>query len=153
MNTKTLLGIGVVGVLAYYLLRKKKKSETDVLIQTPINVVPPKVVVAKSPVTLSDIPKTTANNNIPPFVRTRNSRVLLEPTTPSLREPITINPTNLIPDVYSRGIGREINLSASGEVSGFADNFGVTCTDQINNACNCSVENKTRYKLDIPQLP
>jgi hypothetical protein len=40
MNTKTLLGIGGVAILAYYLFRNKKKVEVSDLQKEPANVIP-----------------------------------------------------------------------------------------------------------------
>jgi len=154
MNTKTLVGIGVVGLLAYYLLRNNKKLVDNTLTsQKNVDVIPPKMADVGSPLTVSDLSSNVVRNNVKVPTIVRPSRVVLDDIRPSLQKPIVINPTNLIPDIYSRGIGREITYAASGELSGFYDNEDNQCTSQIANACNCSVETKPRYKLGIPQLP
>lgn len=150
MNTKTLLSIGVVGVLAYYLLRKKKMVEVSDLKKQPVNVIPPIVVQPKNQVTLSDLSSKLPPNSIANKITIRNSRVILDNFRTERKAPIVINPINLIPSVYNREIGREINLAASGEITGF-ETLGGTCTDQIANACNCT-KDKINYKIDIPKL-
>ena len=154
MNTKTLVGIGVVGLLAYYLLRNNKKLvDTTLTSQKNVEVIPSKIADVRSPLTVSDLSSNVVRNNVKVPTIVRPSRVVLDDIRPSLQKPIIINPTNLIPDIYTRGIGREIVYAASGELSGFYDNEDNECTSQIANACNCSVETKPRYKLGIPQLP
>jgi hypothetical protein len=154
MNTKTLVGIGVVGLLAYYLLRNNKKLvDTTLTSQKNVEVIPSKIADVRSPLTVSDLSSNVVRNNVKVPTIVRPSRVVLDDIRPRLQRDIIINPTNLIPDIYTRGIGREIVYAASGELSGFYDNEDNQCTSQIANACNCSVETKPRYKLGIPQLP
>jgi hypothetical protein len=55
MNTKTLLGIGGVAILAYVLFRNKKKVEVSDLQKEPINVIPAVIRRKKDVVTLDDL--------------------------------------------------------------------------------------------------
>jgi hypothetical protein len=153
MNTKTLLGVGAVSVLAYLLLRNRKKVEVSDLQKEPVNVIPPVIRNLNNQVLVSDLSSKQGASGIGGPVTVKRSRLILDQIKVPVKAPIQINPTNLIPNVYDRGVGMELSVSASGEVSGFYDNMGITCTDQLQNACRCSQENKQRFKLDIPQLP
>lgn len=157
MNTKTLLGIGAVGIIAYLLLRKKSPKSSRVAVldipKDPINVIPPIVKNLDNQVLVSDLSSRQGASGIGGAVKVRRSRLILDDIKVPLKAPIIINPTNSIPNVYDRGVGREINLAASGELTGFYDNMGGTCTDQIQNACKCTQEVKPRYSLEIPKLP
>jgi hypothetical protein len=138
MNTKTLVGIGVVGLLAYYLLRNNKKLvDTTLTSQKNVDVIPPKMADVGSPLTVSDLSSNVVRNNVKVPTIVRPSRVVLDDIRPSLQKPIVINPTNLIPDIYSRGIGREIVYAASGELSGFYDNEDKIRIQIITLAKNC----------------
>lgn len=153
MNTKTILGVGAVAVLAYLLLRNKKKVEVSDLQKEPVNVIPPVIRNLKNQVLVSDLSSKQGASGIGGPVTVKRSRLILDQVKVPVKAPVIINPTNSIPNIYDRGVGREINLSASGEISGFYDNMAGTCTDQIQNACKCTQENKPRYSLDIPKLP
>jgi hypothetical protein len=154
MNTKTLLGIGGVVILAYYLFRNKKKVEVSDLQKEPVNVIPPVIRRKKDLVILDDLSSNTqARTGIGGSVKVRNARLILDDIKVPLKVPVKINPINLIPNVYDRGVGQEINLAASGEIQGFYENMAGTCTEQIQNACKCSREYKQSFPLDIPQLP
>lgn len=154
MNTKTLLGIGGVAILAYYLFRNKKKVEVSDLQNGPVNVIPPVIRRKKDLVILDDLSSNSqARTGVGGLVKVRNSRVVLDDIKVPVKTPIRINPINLIPNVYDRGVGQEINLAASGEIQGFYENMAGTCTEQIQNACKCSRDYKPNFQLDIPQLP
>lgn len=153
MNTKTLLGVGAVAVLAYLLLRNKKKVEVSDLQKEPVNVIPPVIRNLKNQVLVSDLSSKQGASGIGGPVTVKRSRLILDQIKVPVKAPVIINPTNSIPNIYDRGVGREINLAASGELSGFYDNMAGTCTDQIQNACKCTQEAKPRYSLDIPKLP
>lgn len=153
MNTKTLLGVGAVAVLAYLLLRNKKKVEVSDLQKDPVNVVPPVIRNLSNQVLVSDLSSKQGASGIGGPVTVKRSRLILDQVKVPVKAPIFINPTNSIPNVYDRGVGRELNVSASGELSGFYENMAGTCTDQIQNACKCTQERKPRYSLDIPKLP
>lgn len=153
MNTKTLLGVGAVAVLAYLLLRNKKKVEVSDLQKEPVNVIPPVIRNLSNQVLVSDLSSRQGASGIGGPVTVKRSRLILDQVKVPVKAPIIINPTNSIPNVYDRGVGRELNVSASGELSGFYENMAGTCTDQIQNACKCTQRNKPRYSLDIPKLP
>jgi len=154
MNTKTLLGIGGVAILAYYLFRNKKNVEVSDLQKEPANVIPAVVKNLNNQVLVSDLSSNSqARTGIGGPIKVRRSRLILDQIKVPVKAPIEINPINLIPNVYDRGVGQEINLAASGEIQGFYENMAGTCTEQIQNACKCSRDYKPRYGLDIPQLP
>jgi hypothetical protein len=154
MNTKTILGIGVGTIILYYLLRNKKKVEVSDLQKEPANVIPAVVKDLKNQLLVSDLSSNTQGpSGIGGQVKVRRSRLILDQIKVPRKEPIVINPINSIPSIYDRGVGAEINLAASGELQGFEPYMKQTCTEQIQNACNCARENNQKYRLDIPQLP
>jgi hypothetical protein len=154
MNTKTLLGIGGVAILAYILFRNKKKVEVFDLQKEPTNVIPAVFRRKKDIVTLDDLSSNSqARTGIGGPIKVRNSRLILDEIKVPLKEPIIINPINLIPNIYDRGVGQELAVSASGEVQGYYENMAGVCTEQIQNACKCTSEKQERLPLNIPQLP
>jgi hypothetical protein len=154
MNTKTLLGIGGVAILAYVLFRNKKKVEVSDLQKEPINVIPAVIRRKKDVVTLDDLSSNSqSRTGIGGPIKVRNSRLILDPIKDPVKQPVIINPINLIPNIYDRGVGQEINLAASGEIQGFYENLAGTCTEQIQNACRCNDKKQDRFPLNIPQLP
>ena len=65
----------------------------------------------------------------------------------NIKKPIYIKPTNLIPNVYDRGINQEVNFSGSCK---------DTTPTNIQCACNKSTSNQNRigqYQLELPSLP
>jgi len=154
MNTKTLLGIGGVAILAYVLFRNKKKVEVSDLQKEPINVIPAVIRRKKDIVTLDDLSSNSqSRTGIGGLVKVRNSRLILDQTKDPVKQPIIINPINLIPNIYDRGVGKELAVSASGEIQGYYENMAGICTEQLQKACKCTSEKQERLPLNIPQLP
>ena len=123
MNTKYLLGIGGVAILAYVLFRNKKKVEVSDLQKEPVNVIPAVIRRKKDIVTLDDLSSNSqSRTGIGGRIKVRNSRLILDQIKVPVKSPIIINPTNLIPNRYDRGVGQEINLAASGEIQGYYEN-------------------------------
>lgn len=60
-----------------------------------------------------------------------------------IKEPLYIKPRNVIPNVYDRGIGDEVNFLGNMQQS--------NATVNIQKACRCSDKTK-RLPLDIPKL-
>ena len=154
MNTKYLLGIGGVAILAYVLFRNKKKVEVSDLQKEPVNVIPAVIRRKKDIVTLDDLSSNSqSRTGIGGRIKVRNSRLILDQIKVPVKSPIIINPTNLIPNRYDRGVGQEINLAASGEIQGYYENMSGVCTEQIQKACKCTSEKQERLPINIPQLP
>ena len=154
MNTKTLLGIGGVAILAYVLFRNKKKVQVSDLQKQPVNVIPAVIRRKKDLVTLDDLSSNSqARTGIGGPTKVRRSRLILDQTKIPVKEPIIINPINVIPNVYDRGVGMELAVSASGEVQGYYENMSGICTEQLQKACKCTSEKQERFPLNIPQLP
>jgi hypothetical protein len=152
MNNKTLVGIGVVALLAYYLFRKKdKKVVKKEDLQASKNSPAPILANLKRQLTIDDIKTpSTGNSGSGGVVQIRRPRVVLEDIKVGAKEPIVIGATNLVPNIYDRGVGK--TLSLSGE-DGFYINMSGTCTENIQMACKCSEREKPAYKLDVPMLP
>jgi hypothetical protein len=154
MNTKTLLGIGGVAILAYILFRNKKKVEVSDLQKEPSNVIPAVVKNLKNQVLVSDLSSNSqSRTGIGVPIKVRRSRLILDQIKVPVKEPIIMNPINLIPNRYDRGVGQELAVSASGEVQGYYENMAGVCTEQIQKACKCTSEKQERLPLNIPQLP
>lgn len=150
MKTNTILGLAVLGFAAYYLLRKKPVKVED-LQKQPDNVIPSVIKNAKAEVTVSDLSSRRKSRLGPKQpVIVKSARVILDVEKPALKKPIYQNPINLIPNVYDRGIGQELNFDGN---DGFYNNLGGDCTVSIQDACGCMKDSRPRYTLDIPQLP
>jgi hypothetical protein len=70
----------------------------------------------------------------------------------NVKDPIRVKPQNLIPDIYDRGIGDDVNFQGSSGDEGFYHNLSGKDTINISSACKCSPNTKI-YKTDIPKLP
>lgn len=150
MKTNTILGLAVLGIAAYYLLRKKPIKAED-LQKQPDNVIPAVIRNYKAELKVSDLSSRGRSRSGPQQpVIVKSSRVILDVEKPSLKTPIYENPINSIPNVYDRGVGQELNFSGN---DGFYNNMGGDCTVSIQDACACMKESRPKYMLDIPQLP
>lgn len=128
MKVSNLLAIGGVGLLAYYLLRNQK-----------------------SPINLSDIKSNASTKAKALNAGLGKNPVVIEDIRVPLKKPIYISPQNVIPDVYSRGIGQPLDVNANGEEGYY--NIAGYCSENVQNACRCSVDKSKGYRLDIPKLP
>jgi len=141
MKTRTIVGLGAIALLAYYILRKKKKDV--VLSDIKVDSTAPAPATPSASVSVS---KSSSAVNL------KKSPVLIEDIKVPVKEPIFIAPINAIPSVYDRGVGQPIAFSANGKVESFYNMSGY-CSENVQNACKCSSEKKGKYTLDIPQLP
>lgn len=133
MKNRDILLLGGVALLAYLLLRRRKR-----------------------PMVVSDIKTTVSAPTPAPSAKAafndvlKKNPVLVEDIVVPVKKPIMIPATNLIPNVYDRGVGKDVDFGASGEKY---YNMSGICSESVAQACNCSVKNKESYKLDIPTLP
>jgi len=141
MKTRTIVGLGAIALLAYLLLRKKKKAVvlSDIKVETP----------AAAPAT-PNVKVSVGNGSAP--VNMKKTPVLIEDIKVPVKEPIFIAPINVILSVYDRGVGQPIAFAANGRQESFYNMSGY-CSENVQNACRCSSEKKGKYTLDIPQLP
>lgn len=141
MKTRTIVGIGVVALLAYLLLKKKKKDVvlSDIKVGNPTPA--PANPTASVSVSKSESP-----------VNLKKSPVLIEDIKVPVKQPIYMPPANAIPSVYDRGVGQPITIAANGNQESYYNMSGY-CSENVQNACKCSSEKKGKYSLDIPQLP
>jgi hypothetical protein len=145
MNRNTLLTVAVIGLVAYFLLRKPKEAKE--IGQSPEDAGTNKTVEGVDAGTKA---QTTATLKAKGVRVPKKRRVLLEEIVVP-KEPIVIPPSNLIPNVYSRGVNQPlpIEVSANGERY---FNMSGTCSENIQTACKCTAKTKERYKLDIPNI-
>lgn len=143
MNTKTLVGIGALGLLVFYFLKKKKKSidisDIKTMSSSPTPSIPLQPIVVSAKIASDD-------------VVLKKSPMLLEDIRVPIKRPIYIAPTNSIPDVYDRGVGQPLTMKANGGQESFYNMAGY-CSEHLQNACRCASKRTGKYKLDIPQLP
>lgn len=152
MNNKTLLGIGIAALAIYLFVRRRDKKILKVEdIKAPKDAAVPVVADLKKQLMVDDLKKPSrGNSGVGGRVTVRRPRVFVQDIKVEPKSPIVIAPSNLIPNVYDRGVGQ--TLGADGE-DGFYQNMSGTCTSNIQNACKCSTKKKTDYKLEIPSLP
>jgi hypothetical protein len=140
MKTNTIVGLGAIALLAYLLLRKKKGVELS-NIKVDKNAPAPSTPTASLTVVKSDAP-----------VNLKSSAVLLEDIKVPVKRPIYIPAINSIPNVYDRGVGLPLEMSANGSQETFY-NMSTYCTENTQNACRCSANRTRKYDLDVPKLP
>ena len=141
MKTRTIVGLGAIALLAYLLLKKKKKNV--VLSDIKVDSTAPAPATPSASVSVS---KSSSPVNL------KRSPVLIEDIKVPAKEPIFIPAINSIPNVYDRGVGQPLAFSANGKVESFYNMSGY-CSENVQNACRCSSEKTGKYTLDIPQLP
>ena len=139
MKTRTIVGLGAVVLLAYLLLRKKKGVELS-NIKVDKNAPAPSTPTASVTVVKSDSP-----------VNLKSSTVLLEDIKVPIKNPIFIPAINVIPNVYDRGVGQPLAFSGNRSQESFYNMSGY-CSENVHNACRCSVARTGKYTLDVPQL-
>lgn len=155
MKTRDILLIGGLGVLAYYLLTRKKPDLTKEDLSAgkggspkptfpsqPKLATPPLNPNAKQPITVEDL-----SLKIKPVIPTQEY-VMPQLEKPTLREPILIPATNLIPSVYDREVNQPIAPNDQ-----YYASFAGTCSEDMQSACKCASTRKEKYQLDIPKLP
>jgi hypothetical protein len=150
MKTRDIVLVGG-GILLIYLLMRKRKSVVTSSDLTNTGAPAPAPALPKPAATISGavISKGTIVPTSPDVVPNKKPfPVVVEDIRVPIKEPITVPTTNLIPNIYDRGVG--MPMAASGEryynMSGY-------CSENVQNACRCSVKDDSNYKLDIPKLP
>lgn len=155
MKTRDIVIIAGLGLLAYYLLKRKKPLMKEDLPagsggskaplikgsgapEAPKNSSP----ALKSPVTLEDL-----SLKVKPALATQEY-VMPSLEKPALRVPVSIPATNLIPDVYDRGVNQSLPTKDQ-----YYASFAGACSESMESACKCASTRKEKYKLDIPKLP
>lgn len=133
MKTKDILLLGGVALLAYLLLRRRKRPVMASDIKTTVSAPTPAPSAA------------AAFNDV-----LRKNPVVVEDIVVPVKKPIVIPATNLIPNIYDRGVGQPVDIGAGGERY---YNMSGICSESVASACKCTVETKESYKLDIPTLP
>ena len=149
MKKETLFVVALAGVLAYLYFMKKDKKQ-DVVKPADINPQPkpsiPKLAtnpVVKSPVTVDDLSKKPVPADKYAYTE------VMDIKRPEIKEPVVIEPINLIPNIYDRGVGAKLNINPDQMYASFSGQ----CSENIQTACRCVKSKDSRYKLDIPQLP
>lgn len=126
-NTQTWVIAGVAVVAAYMLLRKKPMAVSDIKSDKP----------APAPqnplrgMEIADVGKKTAPMELA-FSGFKSP----------VKEPLYIRPRNVVPSIYDRGIGDEVN---------FYGNVKEGATVNINTACK-SADTRKRMPSELPQI-
>lgn len=145
MNRNTLLTLVALGLVTYFIFRKKNDAKE--IGQSPEREDSNKVVKGVDAGTKAETTATLKAKGIKP---PKKRRVLVEDIKVP-KEPVLIPASNLIPNVYSRGINQPIPLEVSANGDRYF-NMSGTCSQNIESACKCTAKTKNRYKLDIPNI-
>lgn len=163
MKTSNIVGLAALALAAYLLYRnqgapKAEKPKADgekTPDQQSASMAGYSYATGDSRVTVEDL-------SFRPGLQTRWSlRVPYRRRRPETKQPIYINPTNAIPNVYDRGVGaqvvgmnrlvRDSYMNADG--TQMYSTFRGSCSEDLQRACRCVATKSERYKLDVPQLP
>jgi hypothetical protein len=120
--------VGAVAIIGYFVFRKKPLSVQD--IQKDKDAPTPKKPIVG--IEVSELKK-----------RGTSELQFTGGFKSPLKEPLYIKPRNLIPNVYDRGIGDEVNF--------LGNMLEGKATLNISNACKCSDKSK-RLPLEIPKI-
>ena len=121
--------VGAVAIIAYFVYRKKPLAVGD--IKGNQNSPAPKPPIVG--IEVAELKKRGGTELA--FTGGFNSRI---------KEPLYIKPRNVIPNVYGRGIGDEVNFLGNMQEG--------NATINIDRACKCS-DKTERLPLEIPKLP
>ena len=138
MKTRTIVGLGAIALLAYFLLKKKNVVLSDIKVD------------ANAPAPANPSASVSVSKSSSP-VNLKRSPVLIEDIKVPVKEPIFIAATNSIPNVYDRGVGQPLDFAANGKLESFYNMAGY-CSENVQNDCRCTSKNTWKYTLDIPQL-
>lgn len=127
-NSQVLGIIGAIAIITYFVYRKKPLSVKD-MGKPKDSAIPKQPIVGLE---LTELKKRGGSEL--QFTGSFKS---------PLKEPLYIKPRNVIPNVYDRGIGDEVNFLGN-MIDGKA-------TVNITNACKCSDKSK-RLPLEIPKI-
>lgn len=151
MKTKDIILIGGGALLIYFILRGRKKAMMASDIKNSGTPAPAPEMPTKEPVIEGSV-LNKGTITATSVVKTENTKpfpVALEEIRVPRKKPIFVPTRNLIPDYYDKGIGQPV-MAANGDRY---YNMSGTCSENVQNACKCSVKDGTSYKLDIPKLP
>ena len=159
MKTNTIIGLGALALIAYYVFRKRPVLNVGKAPATPPASVPSatpsasgKIVKGIDDGTITAEKRALAEEAVKQRAARKKARLIMpEDIKVPAVEPITISPVNLIPNVYDRGVGQPtMNVAANGQ--SFYNMSGI-CTEDIQNTCKCASKKRNGFKADIPQLP
>jgi hypothetical protein len=125
-QTQTLVVVGIAAVAAYMLLRKKPLSVADL----PSDKAAPLPNPLQTGITVSELKK---KGNIELNFTGFKSPV---------KQPLYIKPRNVVPSIYDRGIGEEVN---------FYVNLQEGATVNISNACKAT-DRRNRLRTELPKI-
>jgi hypothetical protein len=155
MKSRDILLLAGIGLLAWYLLRDKKKPlmKEDLSAGKGGSDAPPfkggedkkpspypPYRLRKNPLQVDDFSKKQ-----PVFV-TPKLDVMPDVLKPELKEPISMPAANLIPNVYDRGVNQPLPDK-------YYASFAGTCSENIQSACKCTSKKSEKYQIDLPKLP
>jgi hypothetical protein len=160
MKTSDVLLIAGIGVLAWWLLGRKKPLEAKDMTNTkPLGSgaapteIPAVDAMVKSPVTVEDLSsRRGANQRDKKSVRIRNPRVVKAVENPVVKGSLTIERTNVNPSVYNDEIGLTIEKPTIVHATSDYQNF-IGNTSSIQKVCRCTSKTDKRYRTNLPQMP
>lgn len=149
MNKNTLLTVAGLGLLAYFLLRRKKVVAKEI---GQSQNTPPSTKIVEG-LDKGTVARTTRSLRAEGVRVPKRKLIKVDDIVVPKKAPIYISPANLIPDVYDRGVGKPIdNVNFDSESNSFYNVSGV-CSENMQRACKCASERTGKYQLDIPKLP
>lgn len=151
MNRNNLITVAALGLLAYFLLRKKKQPAKELGQAPDAKTSAQNNAPVIAGVDAGTTAQTTATLKAQGFRLPKKRLIEVADLQKPAKRPIFIAPQNVIPDVYDRGVGKPVmEYAGSGERY---YNMSGTCSENVQNACRCAEKSTTQYKLDIPTLP
>jgi len=125
-KTQTLVAVGIAAVAAYMLLRKKPLSVADL----PSDKAAPFPNPLQTGITVSDLKKKG------------NMELNFTGFKSPVKQPLYIKPRNVVPSIYDRGIGDEVN---------FYGTYEGGATVNISNACK-ETDRRDRLPSELPKI-
>jgi hypothetical protein len=125
-QTQTLVVVGIAAVAAYMLLRKKPLSVADL----PSDKAAPLPNPLQTGITVSELKKKG------------NMELNFTGFKSPVKQPLYIKPRNVVPSIYDRGIGDEVN---------FYGNLQEGATVNISNACKAT-DRRNRLRTELPKI-
>jgi hypothetical protein len=125
-QTQTLVVVGIAAVAAYMLLRKRPLSVADL----PSDKAAPLPNPLQTGITVSELKKKG------------NMELSFTGFKSPVKQPLYIKPRNVVPSIYDRGIGDEVN---------FYGNLQEGATVNISNACKAT-DRRNRLPTELPKI-